>query len=93
MQVCCTNSFHGTVFSVIFNKKFYTVPNKSKGSRIINFCRKVGLEERIIYPDKQIERGDIIDNINYKDVNSNLEELRRVGLTYIENVLREVKHE
>ena len=88
-----TNSFHGTIFSVIFNKNFYTVPNEARGNRMINFCKKVGLENRVVYSGKQIKGDDVLNNINYKFVNSKVEELRGIGLTYIEHVLKGVGHE
>lgn len=87
-----TNSFHGTIFSVIFNKKFFTVPHKTRGDRMINFCRKVGLENRIIYDAKQVDKEDIVVNIDYECVNLRLDELKEVGLTYIENALKGVIH-
>ncbi len=43
-----TNSFHGTAFSLIFEKDFYIVDNKAGGSRITNLLGKVGLIERLI---------------------------------------------
>lgn len=43
-----TNSFHGTAFSIIFQKDFYIVDNKDGGSRIVNLLEKVDLLERLI---------------------------------------------
>ena len=43
-----TNSFHGTAFSLIFQKDFYIVDNKAGGSRITNLLEKVGLLDRLI---------------------------------------------
>lgn len=47
-----TNSFHGTAFSVIFNKKFYSVINSSikKGnlsSRMVDLLKNLGMNEFI----------------------------------------------
>lgn len=46
--VVCT-SFHATVFSIIFNKKFFVVPHKKTGSRVTNLLNKLGIENRICY--------------------------------------------
>lgn len=44
-----TDSFHGTVFSIIFNKPFVVLPNKGRGmTRFMSLLKKIGLEERII---------------------------------------------
>ncbi|MBO7214972.1 MAG: polysaccharide pyruvyl transferase family protein, partial [Clostridia bacterium] len=43
-----TNSFHGTAFSLIFEKDFYVFNNKSRGSIITNVLSKAGALERLI---------------------------------------------
>lgn len=43
-----TDSFHGTVFSIIFGRSLYVIPNKTKASRMIELMQKVELESRII---------------------------------------------
>lgn len=43
-----TDSFHGTVFSIIFNKPFVVLPNKGRGvARFESLLKVVGLENRI----------------------------------------------
>lgn len=49
-----TNSFHGTAFSIIFKKNFYTVMKREKigrNTRIDNLLEKVDLKSRVIYSD------------------------------------------
>lgn len=44
-----TDSFHGTVFSIIFDKPFVVFPNKGRGmTRFLSLLKKIGLEERIV---------------------------------------------
>lgn len=43
-----TDSFHGTVFSLIYHKPFYTIPNKTKGSRMVELLDRTGLSDRLI---------------------------------------------
>lgn len=40
----CTNSFHGLVYSVIFEKDFYVVPSTRFNSRIDNLMQVLGLK-------------------------------------------------
>ena len=43
-----TDSFHGTVFSIIFNKPFVAVGNRSRGmSRFLSLLEQFGLEDRL----------------------------------------------
>lgn len=46
-RMVITNSFHGTSFSVIFNKEFLSIPNIGKGSRIRELLEKFGLNTRL----------------------------------------------
>lgn len=43
-----TDSFHGTAFSVIFEKKFLVIPHKKRGSRMIELLTKLSLSNRIV---------------------------------------------
>ena len=48
-----TDSFHGTVFSIIFNKPFETFINKKRGSaRFYSLAKIFNIENRFIYPRK-----------------------------------------
>lgn len=50
----CTNSFHGTVFSLLFHRPFVTLLIKGKWSgmneRVVSLLKIVGLENRAIHP-------------------------------------------
>ena len=62
-----TDSFHGMVFSIIFNKPFYIVMNASGGnSRYTSLLSMLGLTDRIITDDK-VRLSDIDwNNVNEK---------------------------
>ncbi|ALU28041.1 polysaccharide pyruvyl transferase family protein [Myroides odoratimimus] len=72
-----TDSFHGTVFSIIFNIPFYAIVNKSKGaSRFESLLKSVGLEDRLIDFDLvSVEDVDINCDIDYSYVNSRVDKL------------------
>lgn len=40
-----TNSFHGTAFSIIYKKRFITVPHSTRGQRMIDLLEKLGLNQ------------------------------------------------
>lgn len=62
-----TDSFHGMVFSLIFNKQFLVIGNKERGlDRFLSFLEDFGLEERLII------NVDDIEALSYKQINYNL---------------------
>lgn len=65
-----TDSFHGTAFSIIFNKNFYVFGNEKRGnSRFDSLLETFGLKDRMVnnvLPEK-------IDNINWEEVNKKRE--------------------
>lgn len=63
-----TDSFHGAVFSIIFNKQFVVFGNKERGqSRFLSLLRMFGLEDRLIGLDSEI---DSLQPINYDKINN-----------------------
>lgn len=73
-----TDSFHGMVFSIIFNKQFLVIGNKERGlTRFSSLLKLLNLEERLIDAN-QINTLDnkIKNTIDYQKVNVTLEILR-----------------
>ena len=46
-EVIITNSFHGTVFSIIFKKKFCCIPYEGTEGRMTSLLKLLGLEEAL----------------------------------------------
>ena len=92
-----TDSFHGTVFSVLFNKQFavynrYNNNNKnSTNSRIDTLLMKIELENRRILSNCSTEEGTniLLSTIDYSKVNSKVSELRSGSIEYLKHVLEE----
>lgn len=75
-----TDSFHGMVFSIIFNKPFSIVMNPSGGNdRYISLLSQLGLMDRII-KDNQISS---LESINWDGVNKKLEVLRHESMNFL----------
>lgn len=55
-----TNTFHGTVFSIIFHKQFGTILQSGESSpqneRLISLLSMLGLEDRIITTDRSLDK-------------------------------------
>ena len=51
------DSFHGCVFSIIFNKPFIVIANKERGvARFESLLATFGLQNRLIFDLKEVER-------------------------------------
>ena len=65
-----TDSFHGTVFSIIFNKPFWVIGNKSRGNaRFDSLLRTYKLEHRFIDNIKDVNI-DFTSEIDWNSVNA-----------------------
>lgn len=81
-----TDSFHGTVFSIIFNKPFLVLVNKERGaSRFYSLLNQLGLEERLIVNFDDFSEEILKQKIDYTKVNSQIEKLRKNSLDYLES--------
>ncbi|WP_180072437.1 polysaccharide pyruvyl transferase family protein [Acinetobacter sp. YH12200] len=70
-----TDSFHGTVFSIIFNKPFISIVNKERGaSRFESLLGILGLVDRMIDEDTIITHDLFENRIDYNKVNCLLNE-------------------
>lgn len=80
-----TDSFHGMVFSIIFNKPFEIVMNPSGGNdRYISLLSQLGLMERIV-KDETLPSDSVID---WQDVNFQLASLQEISLDFLRNNLK-----
>lgn len=86
-KMTIVDSFHGMVFSIIFNKPFWVVGNKTRGmSRFESLLKLLGLEDRLV----NLQKGDSVDlnrPIDWKLVSSKLEILRKSSLDILNNAL------
>ncbi|MCL7399852.1 MAG: polysaccharide pyruvyl transferase family protein [Thaumarchaeota archaeon] len=44
-----TNSYHGTIFSILFEKNFIAIPPRGKSKRILDLLGLVGLGKRVLH--------------------------------------------
>ncbi len=75
-----TGSFHGTAFSLNFEKQFYYESKNSK-SRVSNLVKLTGTENR------SISKGDFDSVIDYNKVTPKLKAEREKSLTWLKNAL------
>ena len=74
-----TTSFHGTAFSIIFNRPFYSISIGSYDTRVMSLLRNVGLEKRLVPKDSSPNFSEI----DYSDVNINVFKLRNKSKDFL----------
>ena len=92
-KIVVTDSFHGSCFSIIYNKPFYCFYNVMRGiSRINTLKEKFGLSDNLFiqYGQKNLWKTDV-PQIDYDIVNKIIEEERSRGSKWIINNLKEPK--
>ena len=80
-----TNSFHGTAFSINFNKNFNVEISNGiaeRGSRIRDILLLLGLESRLL------NLTEDYSDINYTDVNLKLDNNRFKADEYLKKILK-----
>lgn len=86
-----TDSFHGTVFSILYNKEFFVfkrshLPLISQTNRITNLLDLAGINERYVGSDMP----DSLPEINYSEVNIRVDNYRKTSEKFLTNALNEV---
>ena len=83
----CMDSFHATVFSILFGKPFVVIGNKERGlSRIYSLLEMFGLEKHII---NSIEDLNLKQGYGYdvQQVNERLRSVRQQSLLFLQQSL------
>lgn len=79
-----TNSFHGTAFSIIFEKEFWTVATSIANNRIMSLLSVSGLTDRYITPENHI---DNLTPINHSQVKENLKAYKDASKSFLQKNL------
>ena len=80
-----TNSFHGTIFSILLEKNFYTVKINGVNSRIENILNITELNNRCI---ENVSEIDLNEKIDFKNAKDKIEKEREHSQEFLRNVLR-----
>ena len=80
-----TSSFHGTAFSLINRKPFYSIAPKSKDSRISDLLKSIGLQSRIAYTDEKF-CIDSNQDIYTAEVENAISTLRQKSINFLKKI-------
>lgn len=78
-----TNSFHGTVFSLIYEKKFFSLAHSTRGGRVIDLLDSLDLKDRLVKCVEEINDKPV----DYEKVNRLLAIFRQNSFEYINRIL------
>lgn len=86
-----TDSFHGTIFSIIFKKPFITLRNVARGGeRFYSLLDPINLRERLFETPSCInDRYDLYDKINYEIPYKKLNEIKEFSYNWLKTALKE----
>ncbi len=88
----CTDSFHCSVFSILYQKEFFTFKRftkktkQSTNSRLDTLFKISGLNDRMKNGDEEIKEC-IGHTINYKIVHKKIDKIRNKSFQYLEDAL------
>ena len=78
-----TDSFHGMVFSIIFEKDFIVIGNRERGlERFSSLLSLLGLEDRLVYKVEDLKNKQL-SRIDYTSVNKTLNKLKESSKRFL----------
>jgi len=93
-EMILTDSFHGSVFSVLYHKGFFVLnrhkdnESRSTNSRIETLCSMLNLQTRHLPNEALNDIDSLVQNaIDYKAVDKSLEEHRNMSIDFLTNAL------
>lgn len=77
-----TDSFHGTIFSIIFNKQFISLENEKRGnSRLSSLMNLLNLTDNLFKPN--ITNINASNTINWNKLNNRIAELKHLSINFL----------
>lgn len=80
-----TDSFHGTVFAILFNKPFVSLLNADRGgARLLSLLCEFGLEDRLVAGYDECKINNLIyQYIDYPEINKKLKKLKKTSEDFL----------
>lgn len=85
-----TTSYHGTIFSTVFKKKFWTITFKETNpddDRVAFLLEQLGLSDRLIYMEDH-ESYDLLSEVDYSLYDSNIKTLKEKGVDFLRRAVK-----
>ncbi|MCM1373073.1 MAG: polysaccharide pyruvyl transferase family protein [Bacteroides sp.] len=83
-----TDSFHGSVFSIVFNKEFIALGNPKRGmGRFHSLMDTFRLQDRLVFKSEECTSALLATPVDWHSVNSILETEKGISLGYLNRCL------
>lgn len=82
-----TNTFHGTMFSIIYRKVFYAFKPRAGPARIRDVLATVGLSDRFV--ESESEARELPADVNYHDAEAKIQKFRSDSLLWLQTALQD----
>lgn len=89
-----TDSFHGTVFAIIFEKRFLSIANTNRGEcRFTSLLNMINLKSRLVYSyeDYKKKKNILTSAIDYDQINTIIKENRNASIAFLINALNQTE--
>ena len=84
-----TQSFHATVFSILFHKKFFVIPHPVNGARTIDLLKKYNLSDREFHNTDELSRKDIDKESDWTEIDKAIKHDIKNSKEWLKNALEE----
>ena len=81
-----TNSFHGSVFSMLFEKKVMIIPHKSRNTRILNLLDLLEAKDLLVKNAESFNQW-FDQEIDYDNIRSRFSDQKCKGIRFLEEAL------
>lgn len=88
-----TNSFHATVFALIYHRNFITIPHITNPDRMQNLLRELGVENHLMASVKRMPADLSELDIDYNAVEEKKKEMREESVAFLDDALNGTKVE
>jgi hypothetical protein len=86
-----TNSFHGTVFSILYGRPFVSLLHSDTGSRVVDLLTELGLQSHILYDVADFHDFSMFRFENLEEVQNRIESLKKASKDFLAESLGLIK--
>lgn len=94
-ELVLTTSYHGTIFSTIYRKRFFTIKNGGMygdDDRVKTLLDQINMQQNLI-PYEFDENFNYLQDVNYDNYDTKISNLKIKSIQFLKNTLSEEKYE
>lgn len=87
-----SSSYHGLIFSIIFNKSFVAFNPKNKSIRMTDLLNKLDIKNKFFDMNSTLKHdiifNSLVESIDYKKVNNKIDSLKKDAINYLSSFIK-----